>query len=147
MGALVLGAVVLVLILLALRGAVSLDPKALVNALRTVAAIVLAFVALWVFLERSLFGGVVVAGFAWFVYRGGKIWPARRASADVQPPPASGPMTREQALEILGLTDPVATDDIQAAHHRLMQQYHPDHGGSDYLAAQINAARDFLLAD
>ena len=34
---------------------------------------------------------------------------------------------------------------IKAAHHRLMKQLHPDHGGTDYFAAKINRARDVLL--
>jgi hypothetical protein len=56
-----------------------------------------------------------------------------------------GAMSREQALEILGLEAGASADDIRAAHRRLMQQMHPDKGGSDYLAAQINRARDVLL--
>ncbi len=58
---------------------------------------------------------------------------------------ASGPMTRQQALDVLGLTDGATEDDIREAHRRLMRQVHPDRGGSGFLAAQINAARDILL--
>jgi hypothetical protein len=59
---------------------------------------------------------------------------------------AAGPdITVEEAYAILGL-DPGADDEaIKAAHHRLMKQLHPDHGGSDYLAGKINRARDVLL--
>ncbi|MCA3279386.1 MAG: molecular chaperone DnaJ [Roseomonas sp.] len=57
----------------------------------------------------------------------------------------SGPMTRAEALEILGLGDGTDEDAIRAAHRRLMKTAHPDQGGSAWLAARINAARDLLL--
>lgn len=56
-----------------------------------------------------------------------------------------GSMSRDEALKILGLHDDASQDDIRAAHRRLMLQNHPDKGGSDYLAAKINQARDTLL--
>lgn len=59
--------------------------------------------------------------------------------------PPSAAMTREEALKVLGLDDGAGPDDIKAAHRRLMAALHPDHGGSDYLAAKINQARDVLL--
>jgi hypothetical protein len=59
--------------------------------------------------------------------------------------PRSGAMTRAEALEILGLAEGADEDTIRAAHRRLMRSAHPDQGGSAWLAARINAARDFLL--
>ncbi len=54
-------------------------------------------------------------------------------------------MTRTQALDILGLKDPVEEKDIISAHRQLIQRFHPDRGGSNYLAAKINSAKDFLM--
>lgn len=59
--------------------------------------------------------------------------------------PAEGPMTEAQALDILGLSKGATNEDIRAAHRRLLMAVHPDHGGSGFLAARINAAKDFLL--
>jgi hypothetical protein len=59
--------------------------------------------------------------------------------------PRSAAMTREEALDILGLNEGADEDAIRAAHRRLMKTAHPDQGGSAWLAARINAARDLLL--
>lgn len=54
-------------------------------------------------------------------------------------------MSRDEALEILGLKLDANRDDVIQAHRRLIQKLHPDRDGSAYLAARINEARDRLL--
>jgi curved DNA-binding protein CbpA len=54
-------------------------------------------------------------------------------------------MSRDEALEILGLKPDANRDDVIQAHRRLIQKLHPDRDGSAYLAARINEARDRLL--
>jgi hypothetical protein len=67
-------------------------------------------------------------------------------SSPSENPPATR-MDRDQALRILGLAEGATVDDVRAAHRRLMQRFHPDRGGSDYLAAMINEAKRLLLGD
>lgn len=61
------------------------------------------------------------------------------------PPPDFGAPARDEALQILGLKGTPSSDEIIAAHKRLIQKLHPDRGGSDFLAARVNQARDVLL--
>ena len=54
-------------------------------------------------------------------------------------------MDRIEALEILGLKEPVTKKQITQAHRALMGKFHPDKGGNTYLATKLNNARDLLL--
>lgn len=58
---------------------------------------------------------------------------------------ASPQMTATEALSVLGLKPGATPADIDRAHKNLMKKFHPDRQGSEWIARQINAARDVLL--
>lgn len=69
----------------------------------------------------------------------------QRTNSNQDPPPNNnGKMTREVALKILELQEGATRAQMLAAYLRLMKQVHPDKGGSNYFAQQLNAARDAL---
>lgn len=67
--------------------------------------------------------------------------------AETTPQRSDGRMTREQAFRILGLAEGATPEEIRQAHRRLMLKVHPDAGGSSFLAAEVNQAKDTLLGE
>ncbi|MBT7581437.1 MAG: hypothetical protein HN572_00640 [Kordiimonadaceae bacterium] len=113
---------------------------------RKVLAVALGAVAFLILIK----GNVAVAGVlgtAAVLSWQGALWAYLRSKADT-PNLAqcnNDAMTHSEALEILELKGSPSSDEIKAAHHRLMMKIHPDQGGSGYFAAKLNEAKDLLL--
>jgi hypothetical protein len=70
---------------------------------------------------------------------------AKEPEQNASPRKPMAPFSKNEASELLGLKPGASGDEIKAAHKRLMKDFHPDKGGTDYLAAKINQAKDVLL--
>ena len=141
------GALALIGLLFLARIAMTGDPGRLMTVARYAAIGVLAALAIFLGAMERWAPAIFLAGVAWSLMTGIRLWPGGRPDQE-SPPPRERPtstMTRAEALKVLGLPDDASEDDIRAAHRKLIISNHPDKGGSDYLASKINEAKDVLL--
>lgn len=150
---LILGIALLAGGLLAGRWYVNADPKSILRALKWLLVLVVLGVILFFALTGRLVWAImaVPALLPWFFRIRQAAQSARyyqnagQSSGNGAKSRGSGTMSREEALAILGLDETANAEQIHEAHRRLIANLHPDKGGSDYLAAQINQAKDVLL--
>ena len=123
-----LGGLAIVLILLAVTGRI-----------HWIAAIIGALIAI---AKSSL--PILIRMFPLFQrYLGSKTQRGNKGqSGPLQP---NSEMSETAAYEVLGLSPGASKEEIIQAHRKMMQKVHPDRGGSDYLAAQINQAKELLI--
>ena len=145
MGMLLLGTVTLVVGLLL----ASLVTRLSVSTLRTtvVAAIVIfgALAMIVLLMSGRIRLAIAIGAYVFWLLR-----LALTSQPPKEPPTSprpSGQMSRAQALDVLGLEVGAQPDDIDAAYKALIVKNHPDQGGTDWLAAQLNEARDVLMRD
>ena len=157
--ALLLGGFVLLLFLGGLRGFANASVTTVKSFLAWTAALAGLSLALLLILTGREAIGFIALGLALPLARQlWAEWKARRWSQAASAAPGSNSgantgagartgsrMSVEEAWDVLGLRPGASAEEIRAAHRRLMQAAHPDKGGSDWIAARVNQARDVLL--
>jgi hypothetical protein len=150
------GLALLVFFVLLGRGYVRANPKSLAKGFRYSAGALLILLTIALFATREIAFAFLTGAAAWYVLFGtvapwyrfpGGPGPGNGNQQGRRPhSPARNPsMSRSEAFKVLGLEEGASEAEIRAAHRRLIQQTHPDKGGTSYLAAKINEAKDVLL--
>jgi hypothetical protein len=78
-------------------------------------------------------------------FQGGQAFRGENAQGNTNARGSDAALSEQEAYEILGLQRGAGEAEVVAAHRQLIARTHPDSGGSGYLAARVNAARDRLL--
>ena len=156
MSPLLAGLILLGLLLILLRGYTHSDAKQLLKGFRFSGGILLVLLTIALILMDRLPFAFLTAGGAWvLLFRSVPPWhrpdfgvggggTGREQGQERSGPPRTS-MSRAEALKVLGLQEGASEAEIRAAHRRLILQTHPDKGGTSYLAAKINEAKDVLL--
>ena len=143
---LLLGALVLLLFLIGLRAFANASVTTIKSLFAWIAALAGLSLALLLILSGRGGAALFALSLAYPLVR--DWWTGRRASPGPpppEPPRTTGPMSVDEAWQVLGLEPGASEEEIRAAHRRLMRAAHPDSGGSDWMAARVNQARDVLL--
>ena len=150
---LILGLVALVVLLLLAAVYSRVHPRDLVKGVRFSGGVLLGLATIALAMVGRVGLAFLAAAGAWALFTGTTppwLRPPQGRTGDAggsRQPPATPrvAMTRAEALKVLGLEAGATEEQIRAAHKRLMLQIHPDKGGTSYLAAKINEAKDVLL--
>ena len=149
---LIIGLVVLVVLLLLAAAYSRAQARDLVKGIRFSGGVFLGLVTIALAVTGRIGLAFLAAAGAWALltgttppWLGGPRNPGDSGGARDFPPGRRGTMSRAEALKVLGLEDGATEEQIRAAHRRLILQIHPDKGGTSYLAAKINEAKDVLL--
>jgi len=149
---LIIGLVVLAVLLLLAAVYSRAKPRELVKGIRFSGGVLLGLVTVALAITGRVGLAFLAAAGAWALLtgttppwmrfpQGGR---DQGGSRDI-PPGRREAMSRAEALKVLGLEEGASEEQIRAAHRRLILQIHPDKGGTSYLAAKINEAKDVLL--
>jgi DnaJ homolog subfamily C member 19 len=149
---LIVGLVLLAVLLLLGAAYTRARPKDLVKGIRFSGGVLLGLVTVALAVTGRIGLAFLAAAGAWALltgtmppWLGGPRGPGEAGGSREMPPSRKGTMSRSEALNVLGLEPGATEEQIRAAHRRLIVQIHPDKGGTSYLAAKINEAKDVLL--
>jgi len=160
MGPFVAGVIALCVLLLLARGYLRTSARTLASGMRFSGGLILALVTLALAITGRIGFAFLTATGAWYLllgseppwgnpYRAYRSGPGgaegNRQSGGGGSPPRANSMSRSEALKVLGLEEGATEEQVRSAHRRLILQTHPDKGGTSYLAAKINEAKDVLI--